>query len=335
MPSFDYLIVGAGFAGAVCAERLAAAGRQVLVIDRRAYVGGNAHDEFNDAGILCGKHGAHVFHTNSRRVLDYLSQFTEWRSYEHRVLSSVNGQLLPVPINQTTLEAFGGDLVAAEKAMIEPYTRKQWGEYADQLSPIVLARIKTRETRDDRYFTDTYQAMPLHGYTRLFERILDHPNITVQIETPYEALAAKGHTYGAIIWSGPIDAFFNHCLGALPYRSATFIFATFDHGPYQAVGVVNHPSERVPFTRSIEFKHITGQVHRDTTVAHEYPTAEGEPFWPIPTAANLERYRQYQALARERRDVYFVGRLGTYKYIDMDIAVAQALALTRRLVGGQ
>ena len=168
MERFDYLIVGAGFAGSVCAERLAAVGRTVLLIDQRAHVGGNAYDYYDDAGILVHKYGAHVFHTNSEAVFNYLSRFTEWRPYEHRVLSYVDGQLLPVPINQTTLEAFGGDEAAAKRAMIEPYTRKQWGEAAAHLAPTVLARIQTRANRDDRYFTDRFQAIPEQGYTRLF-----------------------------------------------------------------------------------------------------------------------------------------------------------------------
>jgi UDP-galactopyranose mutase len=336
MASYDYLIVGAGFAGAVCAERLAAAGRRVLVIDQRAHVGGNAYDEVNAVGIRVHRYGAHVFHANNSRVVDYLSRFTAWWPYEHRVLATLeDGRYVPVPINDTTLDAFGGDLCAARRALYEPYTRKQWGEAAAELLPTVLARVAPRPGRDDRYFTDRFQAMPADGYARLFERILDHPNITVQLETPYAVTAASPTAFGALIWSGAIDVFFDRCLGPLPYRSAQFVFDTFfGEARVQPVGVVNYPSEKLAFTRAIEFKHLTGQVHPDTTVALEYPTADGEPFWPVPTAANLARCRQYQALARERRDVHFVGRLGTYKYIDMDVAVAQALALTRTLLKG-
>ena len=327
----DYLIVGAGFAGSVCAERLASAGKRVLLIDQRSHIGGNACDEYDEAGILRHRYGAHIFHCNDERVFQYLSRFTEWRPYEHRVLSSYNGQLLPVPINQTTLDAFNGDLEAAKAALYAPYTAKQWGPHADKLSSTVLARVQPRPNRDDRYFTDRFQAMPAQGYTKLFERMLDHPNIEISLNTPFFSM--RQFTSGPeIVWTGPIDEFFVYCYGKLPYRSARFQFETLDQAQHQSVGVVNYPSAAVGFTRITEFKHLTGQVHHRTTIALEYPQAEGEPFWPVPTEESAARYRQYQALAAQTPGVHFVGRLGSFRYLDMWQVVAQALKLSESLI---
>ena len=336
----DYVIVGAGFAGSVCAERLAWAGHQVLVIDRRSHIGGNAYDEYDNAGILVHRYGAHVFHTNSREVWEYLSRFTAWRPYEHRVLSHVNGQLLPVPINQTTLESFGGDEHLARQALYEPYTRKQWGPvYADHLSSTVLARVKVRADREDRYFTDTYQAMPLYGYTRMFQRMLDSPQIRVWLEHDFGDLVAGQwprtglHELGdpEIIYTGPIDEYFGYRFGRLPYRSARFELCTLAEERHQLVGVVNYPAADVPYTRVIEFKHLTGQEHPQTTIAYEYPQAAGEPYWPVPTAASAALYQRYEELARQTPRVHFVGRLGTYRYLDIHQVVAQALKLCATL----
>lgn len=349
---FNYLVVGAGFAGSVCAERLANAGYSVLLIDKRSHIGGNAYDYYDDAGILCSLYGAHVFHTNSQAVVDYLSKFTEWRPYTHRVLSSVNGQLLPVPINRTTLAAFGGDEAAAQRAMVEPYTRKQWGPYAEQLSSTVLARIKTRDNDDDRYFaTDTFQQMPAHGYTRLIERMLAHPKIKVLTNTSYCEVVSTCRDFGEyysdidhrqtdtqalhgtdVIYTGPIDEFFDYRYGRLPYRSARFEFETLDREQFQPVAVVNYPSEDVPFTRIAEFKHLTGQQHPKTTIAREVPTGEGDPYWPVPTASSAALYKQYEALAATVPWVHFCGRLARYMYLDIHQVVAQALTLTAKLI---
>lgn len=330
MAEFNYLIVGAGFAGAVCAERLASAGKRVLIIDQRDHVGGNAYDYSDEHGIRVSKHGAHIWHTNSADVHEYVSRFTDWRPYTHRVLSSTSRGLVPVPINRTTLAAFGGDLEAARQEMIVPYTRKQWGAYADQLSPTVLARIKTRDSDDDRYFTDTYQAMPADGYTAMFRRMLNHDNISVSLGTPYARYAV--HLAEQVIWTGPIDQFFDYRYGKLPYRSARFVFEHTMEEDRQGVPVINHPAERFPYTRCAEFKHLTGQQHPGTSVAWERPCADGEPYWPVPTEASAALYRQYAELARQTPNVHFCGRLGSYKYLDMWQVVAQALRLSRKLL---
>lgn len=361
---FDYLIVGAGFAGCVLAERLAAdAGKRVLVVDRRPHIGGNAYDHYNDAGILVHRYGPHIFHTNSREVFEYLSRFTAWRPYEHRVLASVDGQLVPIPINLDTinrlyglqLDSFQAAAFLAERAekiehprnaeemvlskvgrelyekFFRNYTRKQWGLDPAELDASVTARIPTRTNRDDRYFTDTYQAMPLHGYTRMFERMLDHPNIKLMLNTDYREIAGC-IPYRELIYTGPIDEFFDFRFGKLPYRSLEFRFETHDTPRMQPVATINYPNEHA-YTRVTEFKHLTGQRHHKTTVVYEYPRAEGEPYYPVPRKENAELYKRYQELADATPGVHFVGRLATYKYYNMDQVVAQALTLYAKLTG--
>ncbi len=361
---FDYLVVGAGFAGCVLAERLAAdAGKRVLVVDRRPHIGGNAYDYYNADGILVHRYGPHIFHTNSREVFEYLSRFTAWRPYEHRVLASVDGQLVPIPINLDTinrlyglqLDSFQAAAFLAERAekiehprnaeemvlskvgrelyekFFRNYTRKQWGLDPAELDASVTARIPTRTNRDDRYFTDTYQAMPLHGYTRMFERMLDHPNIKLMLNTDYREIAGC-IPHRALIYTGPIDEFFDFRFGKLPYRSLEFRFETHDTPRVQPVATINYPNEHA-YTRVTEFKHLTGQRHHKTTVVYEYPRAEGEPYYPVPRRENAELYKRYQELADATPGVHFVGRLATYKYYNMDQVVAQALTLYAKLTG--
>lgn len=359
---FDYLIVGAGFAGSVLAERLAAdAGKRVLVCDVRPHIGGNAYDCYNDDGILIHKYGPHIFHTNSRDVFDYLSRFTAWRPYQHRVKASVDGMLLPMPINLDTVNQLFGlrlssfELEAFLQSLAEPreqlrtsedvvvskvgrelyqkffqgYTRKQWGLDPSQLDASVTARVATRTNRDDRYFTDTYQAMPLHGYTRMFERMLAHPNIKLLLNTDYREVVEL-LPFGEMIYSGPIDAFFDYQFGKLPYRSLEFVHETHDRPAYQEAAVVNYPNDEA-YTRITEFKYLTGQEHAKTSIVYEYPQAEGEPYYPVPRAENAERYAQYKALADMTPGVHFVGRLASYRYYNMDQVVAQALKTYKRI----
>jgi UDP-galactopyranose mutase len=359
---FDALVVGAGFAGSVMAERLASQlGQRVLVVDRRPHIGGNAYDHYDDAGILVHRYGPHIFHTNSREVFDYLSRFTEWRPYEHRVLASVDGLLVPLPINLDTINALynldlaAGELEAwlaeraeprdrietAEDAVISKvgrdlylkffrnYTRKQWGLDPSELDASVTSRVPTRLSRDARYFTDTYQAMPRHGYTRMFERMLAHPNVKVLLNADYREV--KGFLpYDRMAYTGPVDEFFDLRYGKLPYRSLEFRFETHGRPVFQPAPVVNYPNEH-PYTRVTEFKYLTGQEHPKTTVVYEYPRAEGDPYYPVPRPENAELYRRYEELARRLDDVVFVGRLATYRYYNMDQVVAQALATYRRL----
>jgi UDP-galactopyranose mutase len=366
MSRYDWLVVGAGFSGAVLAERLASElGERVLIIDRRDHVGGNAYDHLDEAGVLVHRYGPHIFHTNSEPIFSYLSSFTDWRPYEHRVLARVRGQLVPIPINRTTVNALfslnlgSDDEVAkfyearaeemgrprtSEEVVVNAvgrelyelffrgYTRKQWGLDPSELDASVAARIPTRLNEDDRYFGDRFQAMPLHGYTRLFERMLDHPLITVR--TGVEMSDVPRDLYRGMVYTGPVDAFFNYRYGALPYRSLEFAFETLDMEEFQAVATVNEPDETVPYTRTTEFKHLTGQRLPRTTIVREYPRAEGDPYYPIPRPENSALYARYEALAQARSDVYFVGRLATYKYYNMDQCVGQALATFARIRDG-
>ncbi len=365
-PPFDYLIVGAGFAGSVLAERLASqAGKRVLICDRRNHIGGNAYDHHNDAGLLVHKYGPHIFHTNAAGVFDYLSRFTEWRPYQHRVRASVDGQLVPIPINLDTINALYGlsltsfgldeffasvaepvaqvrtseDVVVSRvgrelyEKFFRGYTRKQWGLDPSELDAAVTARVPTRTNRDDRYFTDTYQAMPLHGYTRLFERMLDHPRIKIMLNTDYREV--EGFIpYREMIYTGPIDEYFDCRYGKLPYRSLEFRFETLDAPVYQPYPVINYPNDYA-YTRVTEFKYLTGQEHARTTLVYEYPRADGDPYYPVPRPENAALYNKYKALADETPGVHFVGRLATYKYYNMDQVVAQALATFERIVGAR
>lgn len=338
MRSPDFLVVGAGFAGATCAERLAAAGYRVLVIDQRPHVGGNAWDYVDQAGVRVSAYGAHIFHTNSREVFDYLSQFTSWRRYEHRVLASVGDRLVPFPINRDTLRAFNHDLEAATAALMTPYTAKQWGPFAAELDASVQARVKPRWSYDTRYFQDTFQVMPADGYAALFARMLAHPDITVRLGTSWQALQATAPELSVfargVIFTGPIDQFFAYRLGRLPYRSARFEFVTLRTvSQVLPAPVVNHPDADVPYTRVAEFTQITGQRHPHTTLAFEYPTADGDPYWPVLTPGSRTAADGYRQLAAaEAPSVHFCGRLGTFRYLNMDQVVAQALKLAARLV---
>jgi UDP-galactopyranose mutase len=363
---FDYVVVGAGFAGATVAERLAAdAGKKVLICDRRPHIGGNAYDKYDDSGILVHVYGPHIFHTNARDVYDYLSRFTAWRPYQHRVLACVDGQLVPIPINLTTVNRMYGTnftsfqleeffrSVAEPRAQIRTsedvivskvgrelyekffrnYTRKQWGLDPSELDAAVTARVPVRTNSDDRYFTDTYQVMPLHGYTRMFERMLTHPNIKVLLNADYREVRQM-IPHREVIFTGPIDEFFDYRFGKLPYRSLDFRFETHDVRVAQQAPVINYPNDQA-YTRITEFKYLTGQEHPRTTVVYEFPKAEGDPYYPVPRSENQQIYRKYQALADQTPGVHFLGRLGTYKYYNMDQCVGQALAYYRKMLVDQ
>jgi UDP-galactopyranose mutase len=360
----DYLIVGAGFAGSVLAERLANdSGSSVLLIDKRPHVGGNAYDHLDEAGILVHRYGPHIFHTNSAEIFSYLSQFTKWRPYEHRVLASVRDQLVPIPINRTTLNAlYGAGLTSDEEAAAflahraEPretirtsedvvvsavgqelyetffrgYTRKQWGLDPSELDKSVTARVPTRTNTDDRYFGDRFQAMPADGYTAMFDNMLRSDGISIELGTSYDDIVDTVDA-GHVIYTGPIDEYFGYRYGKLPYRSLMFEHRTLDQEWLQPVAVVNYPDEKVTHTRVTEYKHLTGQSHPRTSITHEYPAAEGDPYYPVPRPENQALYKRYEELAAATPGVTFVGRLATYRYYNMDQIVGQALATYRRL----
>ena len=361
---YDFLIVGAGFAGAVVAERMARGfGKRVLLVDRRPHIGGNAYDCKDDDGLLIHKYGPHIFHTNSREVFEFLSQFTEWRPYEHRVLASVDGKLVPVPINLETVNRLYGLQLTSEQMedflasraeqrasirtsedvvvsrvgrdlyekMFRNYTRKQWGLDPSALDAQVTARIPVRTNTDDRYFTDAYQAMPLHGYTRMFENMLDHPNITLVLGTDYRDVI-RDVSFDQLVYTGPVDEYFDYRFGKLPYRSLEFKHETLNKEYLQPVAVINYPNEHA-YTRITEFKHLTGQKHSKTSIVYEFPRSEGDPYYPVPRPENEVLYKKYAALANASPDVHFVGRLATYRYYNMDQVVAQALTLCGKITG--
>jgi UDP-galactopyranose mutase len=362
---YDTIVVGAGFAGAVMAERLTNdLGQRVLVVDRRPHVGGNAFDEVDAHGVRIHRYGAHIFHTNAQVVVDYLSRFTAWRPYEHRVLARVGDQLLPVPINRTTINRLYGldlrtdaEVEAFLDAAREPvdqvrtsedavvskvgrhlyetffrgYTRKQWERDPSELHASVCARIPTRTCDDDRYFGDWFQQMPAAGYTPMFERML----AGIEVRTGVSWADVRDEVRADhVVWTGPVDEHFDHRFGRLPYRSLEFELrnvATPRGELVQPVAVVNEPSPGVPHTRTIEYRHLTGQRHTSSSLHVETPRAEGEPYYPVPDDAARAAYKRYGALAAMTPDVTFVGRLARYQYLNMDQVVGQALATYSRL----
>lgn len=359
----DHLIVGAGFSGATCARLLAEAGHRCVVIDRRDHVAGNAYDHLDAHGVLVHEYGPHIFHTNSERIFEWLSRFTAWRPYEHRVRARVRGGTWPIPINRTTINGlYGLNLDESEVAdfldrvrvpcaqprssldtvlaavgpelcelFFRGYTRKQWGLDLSELNASVAARIPTRTNDDDRYFTDRFQAMPQEGYTRLFERMLDHPLIDLRLGVDFDAVR-EAIPHERLIYTGPIDSYFQCAHGPLPYRSLRFEHLHLPGVPrYQDVGTVNDPNEN-DWTRITEFKHLTGQVHSGTSIVREYPCAEGDPYYPIPTESNQLLYQRYQVLAEAEPNVHFVGRLAQYRYYNMDQAVGAAMGLVKGLL---
>ena len=354
---YDFLVVGAGLAGCTMAERLAGElGATVLVVDKRHNVAGNAYDPIDASGLRRHAFGPHVFHSNSPWVVAYLSRFTAWRHYEHRVLARVNDQLVPVPINRTTINRLyglqlspsgiaeflasraekSGPVKNSERAILSSvgrelyelffrgYTRKQWGLDPSELDASVCGRIPTRSDDDDRYFSDTFQAMPRDGFEAMCRRMLAHPGIEIALGASFEEIESRVR-FDRIVYTGPIDEFFEFRHGKLPYRSLRFEFETLPVERYQRVAVINEPSESVPFTRTTEHKYLTGQSHPHTVISREYPAAQGDPYYPIPRPENRAQYAKYAKLAVLERNVSFVGRLAEYRYYNMDQVVASAL----------
>jgi UDP-galactopyranose mutase len=366
MDHFDILVVGAGISGAVLAERYASIGKKVLVIEKRNHIGGNCYDYYNKDGILVSKYGAHLFHTNYEDVWEYVQRFSKWYTYEHKVLAKVDGQLVPVPVNITTVNKLLGTNITSEAEMqvwldqnqvknetpkngkeaalarvgeflyekiFKNYTKKQWDKYPEELDASVLNRIPVRSDFDDRYFSDTYQALPLGGYTQLFDKILSHPNITVKLNTDFFDIREQTQDFQKIFYTGPIDQFFDFKFSVkrkLEYRSISFVHQTLNQEFYQKNSVINYPNEE-DFTRIVEYKHITGQKHPKTTIVKEYTTDDGEPYYPVPNAANQEIYDLYKKEADRLKNVHFVGRLANYKYFNMDQAFKNALDLFAEL----
>ena len=358
----DIVVVGAGFSGAVSARVMAESGFRVKVLEKRSHVGGNAWDTLDAQGVRIHPYGPHVFHTNSPEVFEWLSRFTAWRAYEHRVRACVEGKYYPLPINRTTINNVfslaldesqvasfldtlreprdpirnSEDLVLSSvgKTLCElffrRYTLKQWGLDLAQLSAGVAARLPVRTNDDDRYFTDKYQCMPADGYATLFERILDHPAIDVKLGAVYSGkIDAARHT----IFTGPIDEYFGFRHGRLPYRSLRFehFHRSGASSTIQPVAVINFPGDE-PYTRITEFRHITGQVHSGSSFVREFPCSDGEPYYPVPTIESRRLFQHYKRDAERATNVTFIGRLAQYQYYNMDQVVAAALAKSRALV---
>jgi UDP-galactopyranose mutase len=373
--NYDIVIVGAGISGATLAERYASIDKKVLLIEKRDHIGGNCYDFYNEHGILVSKYGAHLFHTNYEDVWEYVNRFARWRKYEHKVLAKVDGKLVPVPVNITTVNTLLGLNIRNQEEMEEwledntekyeepgngkeaalsrvgkylyrkmfkNYTKKQWDKYPDELDASVLNRIPVRTNFDDRYFDDKYQALPAGGYTKMFERMLSHPNITVKLETDYFDVKDFISGYEKLFYTGPIDRFFEfkHSLeDRLEYRSIRFVWETLDQEYFQENSVINYPSPKDGrFTRIVEYKHMTGQKHDKTTICREYTVdtkGDMEGYYPVPNPKNQAIYEKYKKEADKLTDVYFVGRLANYKYFNMDQAFKAALDLFNSLTSSQ
>lgn len=355
---YDYLIVGAGFAGAVAAERIATQlNKRVLLIEKRNHIGGNAFDEVDEQGILVHRYGPHIFHTNSKEVFDYLSLFTEWRFYEHKVLTSLNNKLYPVPINRITLNSLYNLNLSTENEVKEyydsvrekrypilnsediivdkvgvdlfekffkHYTIKQWNLEPKDLSPTVCGRIPVRTNDDCRYFTDKYQFMPEEGYTKMFEKMLSHKNIEVILDTDYKNII-DNIDFDKMIYTGPIDYFFDYMHGKLPYRSSRFEWEHYPIEYLQECGVINYVDNSVEYSRITEYKHLTGQWNKSTSISKEYSQLDGEPYYPVPSLENQNLYLKYKREAEKQKNTFFMGRLAEYQYYNMDQVVMSIL----------
>lgn len=362
MIKYDYLIIGAGLSGSVIAERLASqSDKKILVVDRRNHIGGNCYDYYDKSNVLVHKYGAHLFHTKYKIVFDYLSQFTKWHKYEHVVKAKIDEKLYDIPINLNTVNKFFdknfnskeckdflekirtkiGEPKNAEEQVLSKvgkelyekffkhYTKKQWEIDPKDLAPSVTARIPIRFNKDERYFEDEYQFMPKSGYTKIFKKLLNHKNIEVRLNTEFKDIKSKVK-YDNLLYSGCIDEYFDYKYDPLAYRSLKFKFKTFDNDFYQDYCVINYPGKE-KYTRILELKHATKQKNNKTTIVYEYPSAEGEPYYPIPRPKNQELYEKYSKLAKKLKNTYFMGRLGEYRYLNMDQVVYNSLELFNKL----
>lgn len=353
---FKYVVVGAGLAGLTMAERIAnVLGEKVLVIEKRNHIGGNIYDSYNEDGILIHNYGPHIFHTNDQGVYQYLSDFTKWNDFWHRVLTYVDGNLIPMPITVETInklyhlnldcsevegflkkqaidikEIKTSKDVALSKVgqdiyekIFETYTRKQWGIDPGELDTSVISRIPIRFNRDTRYFSDKYQGMPTHGYTKMCEKMAANQNIKIMLNTDYKEII-DGISYDTLIYTGATDDFYQYKHGKLSYRSINFVFETFDKEEYQEAPVVNYPND-YDYTRITEFKKLSWQEHKKTTICKEFPCAEGEPYYPFPTKECKAQFALYEAEMKKETKVIFIGRLAEYRYYNMDAVVRRAL----------
>ncbi|MFO7446931.1 MAG: UDP-galactopyranose mutase [Ignavibacteriaceae bacterium] len=363
---YDYMVVGAGFAGSILAERLASQlNKKILVVEKRSHIAGNAYDEYDEHGILVHKYGPHIFHTNSKVVFNYLSKFTGWFPYEHKVLAYLEGNFYPIPINRLTINMLyeleltldsevqlfyervrekrypilnSEDIIVNQighdlfEKFFKNYTIKQWHHEPKELSPSVCGRIPVRINDDCRYFTDKYQYMPEEGYTKMFEKMLNNRNIEILLNTDYKKII-DDTAFKKIIYTGPIDYFFDYKFGKLPYRSIRFEFENYKQERYQERAQINYVGSE-PYTRVIEHKQLTGQKAASTTISREYPMLNGEEFYPIPSEENRNLYMRYRAEAKKYSSVIFCGRLAEYQYYNMDQVTANSLKVFKSIANG-
>ena len=366
--TYQNLIVGAGISGAVLARLLAERGESVLLIERRTHIGGNCFDYQDANGINIHKYGPHIFRTDNEEIWQFLSRFTAWHNYTHKVRAIIDGKEVPVPFNFTSIDILfdtqkakifkekllsvygenkeipilelkkSADTTLQELAkfiyekIFYHYTLKQWGFKPEELGGDALSRVPVYTSYYDGYFTEKYQAIPQNGYTKMFENILNHPNIKIKLNTDFKNL--KNIKYEKLFYSGPIDEFFDYKLGALPYRSLSFEIKTLPQKQFQSVAVVNYTGQEA-YTRITEFKHFLGQQTESTTVAYEYPSAfnlgGNERYYPIPKQENIELYKQYLELAKKEKNIYFVGRLGAYQFYSMQSAISAVFELIKKI----
>ncbi len=362
---YNYIVVGAGLAGLTIAERIAEVlNEKVLVIEKRNHIGGNIYDSYNEDGILIHNYGPHIFHTNDKEVYDYLSQFTPWNDFWHRVLTQVDGNLIPMPITVETInklynlnlsceeieeflkkKAISIDDIKTSKDValskvgqdiyekfFENYTKKQWGIDPGEIDTSIISRIPIRSNRDTRYFSDKYQGMPKYGYTKMCENMIQNKNIKLLLNTDYKEVI-NDIEYEKLIYTGPTDYFYDYKYGKLAYRSINFVFETHDKEDYQPAPVVNYPND-YDYTRITEFKKLTYQEHKKTTILKEFPCDEGEPYYPFPTKEWKDKFALYQEDMEKEKKVLFLGRLAEYRYYNMDAVVRSALNLFEGGING-
>lgn len=359
-----YLVVGAGITGITVAERLAAHGAEVTVVEKRDHIGGNCYDYRSPDGILVHRYGPHVFHESDQEIINYLSQFTDWVPYQHKVVALYGGEYYPIPINRTTISRFFGvelhdqesvrafletkrvpgdevrnsrDVVVSKfgeelyQAFVRHYTKKQWDLYPEELDRSILERLPVRYDDNPNYFNDTFQAMPRDGYTEMFRRMLDTPRIRVAVDTEFAELSDR-EQYQKIVFTGRIDQYYEFDLGELQYRCIDFRFETLDREYHQPYPVVNYPGPDVGYTRCTEFKHFYGTTAPRTVILKEHPSWEGEPSYPVINQPNLDRFQKYLTRSQQETDIVFAGRSGRFRYLNMNQAVQEAQALAKTLL---
>ncbi|MCX7611493.1 MAG: UDP-galactopyranose mutase [Ignavibacterium sp.] len=361
----DFLIVGSGFAGSVLAERISnELKKDVLIVEKRNHIGGNCYDEFDENGILIHKYGPHIFHTNDKNIIDYLSQFTDWYEYEHRVLAFSEGEYYPMPINRNTInKVFNKNFSTDEEVkeflnqireernpiknsediivnqvgwklfdkFFRHYTKKQWNLEPKYLSPGVCGRIRIRSNSDDRYFEDKYQVMPKEGFTKIFEKMLDNKRIKIILNKDFKEIINEIN-YKYLIYTGPIDYLFNYKFGKLTYRSIRFEFRNFNKISHQPVAVVNYVDKDIPYTRVTEYKKITNQNSSSTTLSFEYPNSDGEPLYPLMSNINIQIFNNYLERALQEKNLILCGRLAEFRYYEMQQVIARALKIFQKVI---